>query len=202
MLQRIGYRRLLPAVNFVLFVVLIAFGYTDILRTINTFHDVQETIGKSAGLEGSWDPVFIDRPEPLTHVFADSLNFPAVLLALPFGHLSQGWRASVIVHSVAAVYVLLLWYALGLWLDKRHRPEKAPLRRSLSLVRWAILVLASCAIIAMGAIFSAMLLRPDFDLAQQICSLPAFFWPMFLVYASWWEVRNSRVQLKTAGASH
>lgn len=197
---RIGYRHILPIANFVLFVTLISIGYTGLFKSVRAFHEIQQTISGSAAMEGSWDPLYFDSPRPYTHVFAEAMNYPAMLLAIPFGLVASGWRSDIAVHIAAAVFLLVLWYGVGLWFDRRRNPASPrPATPMIHGLRWLAVFVSGLGCVALLVLFVAKgpaAVRTG-DWLELLLSVPVLFWPAFTAYASWREVHSERVLTAT-----
>jgi hypothetical protein len=192
MLALRGYRRILPLANLLLFAVLISIGYLGSSNQNKIPQDFE--IAHSSQAEG-WQPTYIQRPTPLTHLFAWSLNFPAMLFASPFGLLAKGHLSDVIVNSIGALYLLVLWYVVGLWLDRRSDTSRI-LRKTpiLQAIRWTAFLVSSVAFILVVALVIARMMLREFP--ETICTLPMLFWPVFLAYAARWEIVRARYSVQ------
>ena len=187
MIARLGYRRLLPLANILLFAILISVGYWGSHSATAVEPGVE--IAHSAQSEG-WQPTYLDRPTPLSHLFVWSLNFPAMLFATPFGFFAKGWHADLLVTVIGAAYLGILWFVVGLWLDRRNVPGRT-IRRTpiLHTIRWTALVVSTAAFLLVTAVIVARLLLHQF--AETVCTIPMLFWPLFLAYAARWEITHS-----------
>ncbi len=193
MIARFGYRRLLPLANILLFAILIGVGY------VGTSTDASQQQGlemaHSAQQEG-WQPTYIERAPPLTHLLAWSLNFPAMLFATPFAFLAKGWRADLVVNLIAAVYLFVLWLVVGLWLDRRSDPRRRKRNTpALQTIRWSALVLSCAALVLVLALIVVRVMLHQKP--EALCTIPMLFWPFFLAYAARWEIVHSRVPVDT-----
>jgi hypothetical protein len=188
MLRRLGYRRVLPIANLLLYLTLVGYGDWTLLQNVALSRDVAAT---QSSEDTSWDPVYIDRPMPLAHVLASSISYPAVLFAIPFGLLEKGWRGDLIVDAVAAIYLIPLWYTVGRWIDRRTI-EDVKSRKVLAFFRWTILVLACLTGLGMTGVYVIALKRYPEAWPDIILSLPIFFWPAFLAYVALWELRAAK----------
>jgi hypothetical protein len=175
-----------------LFTALISIGYMGSSNQSKIPQDFE--IAHSSQAEG-WQPTYIQRPTPLTHLFAWSLNFPAMLFASPFGFLGKGHVSDVIVNGVGAVYLLVLWYVVGLWLDRRADTTRV-LRTTpvLQAIRWSALLVSSAAFLLVVALLIVRMMFREFP--ETICTLPMLFWPLFLAYAARWEIVRARHSLQ------
>ena len=196
MIARLGYRRLLPIANVVLFAVLLSIGYMGSSYRSTMQQGFQ--LAEAAKAEG-WQPTYIERPTPFTHLIAWSLNFPAMLFATPFGFLAKGWRSDLLVNGIAAVYLVVLWYIVGLWLDRRKDSSRI-IRRStpLQAIRWAALVVSSVAFLTIVALVISRMMLHQF--AETVCTIPMLFWPFFLAYAARWEIAHAQKSTETSAA--
>ncbi len=192
----VKYRQILPLANIVLFAALLAVGYMGTANRGTVSESLE--IAHSAQSEG-WQPTYLERPTPLTHLFAWALNFPAMLFATPFGLLARGATAQWLVNGIGAVYLLVQWYVVGLWLDRRHNGSR-PVRSSIALavIRWtALLFAAGTFVLVVGLVVARVALH---ELPETVCTLPMLFWPGFLAYAARWEIAHSRASAQTHSA--
>ena len=197
MLRRLGYRRVLPLTNLVLYLALVGAADWGLLEQVQLYKDVDAS--RTAQGETGWDPVYIVAPIPMTKILAEAINFPAVLFATPFGALQKGWRAELLVDSIAAIYLLPLWYAVGRWQDR----QSILVRRSrvLTLIRKFILVFAGLATAGIAGLFVIGVARYPNAWPNFLLALPIFFWPLFLGYVARWELRaekRERVEVPVA----
>lgn len=187
MLAQYGYRRILPAANVVLFALLLTIGYIgrEDTSTMQQGLDLART-AKSEGAEIT----YVERATPLTHLIAWSWNFPAMLFATPFGLLVKDRHGDLIVNAIAAVYLMVMWFIVGLWLDRRKNPDRVARRAPVfQAVRWAGFGIAVLTFFVVGAIVVMRLLLRQFT--EAACTLPILFWPVFLAYAARWEIVHS-----------
>ncbi len=184
---RVRYSRFLPILNLLLYLALVVPGDVQLLRTVRLYRDIAAT----NTTEGSWNPVYIDRPESLGEVAASAINFPAALLAIPFGLMAEGWRSTLIVHGVTACYLLLLWYVMGRWIDQRLI-ARVPVRAVplLDSFRRIILVMSGLVMLAFLGLFGLGLARYPQLWPRFLMSLPILFWPAFLVFVARWELTH------------
>ena len=188
MLTRYGYRGLLPVGNIVLFAILLTIGYVG--RQDTSIMQQGVDLARTAQTEGT-EITYLERPTPLTHLIAWSWNFPAMLFATPFGLLAKGRDGDLIVNGIAAVYLMIMWYVVGLWLDHRSDPDRATKRTpGLQAVRWSGFAISVLAFLAVGAIVAVRLVLHQY--MEALCTTPILFWPVFLAYAARWEIVHSR----------
>jgi hypothetical protein len=197
MFRRMGYRRILPLANLLLYLALVGYGDWGLVQRVRLYREMDAT-RVSMG-EAPWNPVYIDAPTPLPKALAVSVNFPAVLFAAPFELLAEGWRSELIVDAVAAVYVLLLWYSVGRWMDVR---TKAAVKagRVLTIFRQTMLVLACLAALGMAGLFVVSITRYPEAWPHLVLALPIVFWPAFLAYVARWELRSAKGRALEVGA--
>lgn len=188
MLARYGYRRILPAANVLLFALLLAIGYVGRQDTSTMQQGLD--LARTAKSEGA-EITYVERATPLTHLIAWSWNFPAMLFATPFGLLVKGRHGDLIVNAIAAVYLMIMWYIVGLWLDRRKDPDRVARRAPVfQAVRWIGFGIAVLTFFVVGTIVVMRVLLHQF--AEGACTLPILFWPVFLAYAARWEIAHSR----------
>ena len=188
MLRRLGYRHVLPIINLLLYLALVGAADWELLQQVQLYKDVDAS--RTAQGETGWDPVYIDAPIPMTKILAETINFPAVLFATPFGALQKGWRAELLVDSIAAVYLLPLWYAVGRWKDRQSIFVRSSL--VLTLIRKFILLVAGLATAGIAGLFVIGLVRYPNAWPNFLLALPIFFWPLFLGYVARWELRAEK----------
>ena len=197
MLRRVGYRRALPVINLLLYLGFVGVADWNLLQQARLYQYVGAS--RTTANETAWDPVYIDTPVPMPKILAESINFPAVLFALPFGALQRGWRAELLVDSITALYLLPLWYAVGRWLDSRSRVASSG--RALTLIRKLILWAAGLTIVAMAGLFVIGLVRYPNAWLNMLLALPVLFWPALLAYIARRELRagkQNRVEVTVA----
>ncbi len=190
MLRRLGYRRVLPLTNLVLYLALVGVADWGLLEQVQLYKDVDAS--RTAQGETGWDPVYVDAPIPMIKILAEAINFPAVLFATPFGALQKGWRAELLVDSIAAIYLLPLWYAVGRWQDRQSIVVRSS--RVLTLIRKFILVFAGLATAGIAGLFVIGVVRYPNAWPNFLLALPIFFWPLFLGYVARWELRAEKAE--------
>jgi hypothetical protein len=194
---RHGYRRILPAANIVLFAILLTIGYVG--RPDTSVMQQGLDLARTAKSEGT-EIMYVERPTPLTHLVAWSWNFPAMLFATPFGLLAKGPNADFVVNGIAAVYLVVMWYIVGLWLD--HRRDRTRFTSNtpwLQRMRWTAFGISVLALFVVGVIVVMRTVLHQY--AEAACTLPILFWPLFLAYAARWEIVHSRTATASAAAA-
>ena len=116
MMQRIGFRRLLPFVFTVMHVALLLYG-TERQHQTRAFGALQQRYVPAVYQENGvrWDVI---EPKPLTTAqkLGLLLNLPSLLLAIPLAAtLFHGSDMGLL--YAALPFVPLVWYAIGRWLD-------------------------------------------------------------------------------------
>ncbi len=176
-MQRIAWRRVLPGVQFVLYLLLIWFGCP-----YRTTFQYWLGVGPLAGgnIVASW----IDAPLSWQEQLATGFSFPAAfseILLMPFDRLlTSGTSRELSRHLLMASCVPILWYFVGRSIDRRRLPNKK-VESFLAKLNWglALAVLVGMA----GLVLVSILSRPhDFPLLKVL----AFAWIVFglrLVYA-------------------
>jgi len=127
-MRRIGFRRLLPPVQLVLFGTLIWFADREEQRQLPC-SVAWVPLAPTVYAQDQADVGFDDScRRPLAESIAVDLNLPAVfagaLAAVALRHDTD--RA---VYGASAPAVLILWYLVGLWIDRRLGYVAGPLRR-------------------------------------------------------------------------
>lgn len=188
MSRRLGYRRILPLANLLLFLALVGFGDWDLIQTIRLYHQVS---AEASQADAVWDPIYIDRAIPLSKALAYSIDFPAAVFAFPFSHIQKGWRAELLMDAVTAVYLLPLWFAVGRWFDFR---DVNKIRRGTTWIalRKTTFVLACFAGVGILLVLVTGLARRTGEWPTFLLSLPALFWPAFLAYVARWELKAAK----------
>ncbi len=175
-MQRIAWRRLLPVVQFVLYLLLIWFGCP--YRT--TF---QYWLGVGPLARGNIVASWMDAPLSWQEQLATGFSFPAAfseVFLMPFERLlTSGTSRELARHLVMAPCVPILWYLVGRLIDHRRLPNKKA-ESFLVKLNWG---LALAVLVGMGGlVLVSILFRPlDFPLLK----LLAFAWIVFgmgLVY--------------------
>jgi hypothetical protein len=173
-MRSIAFRRILPIVQLALFVALVLVSYEqDRLRRA----EWENTNG--------WNIGALRPPFPMEVCVA--INAPALFVALAslvvLDLTGSDTDSEVAVLIVGGISVALLWYVVGLWIDRRLGLVAAPperlhgsLRRVLGWTVWGILVCAT-------AVFSyAMLYRDAMPHARSFgISLAGWIWFLAMV---------------------
>jgi hypothetical protein len=147
-LRRLGFRRVLPVVQIALYVALIwpecVYLYrASSWRTASTLQLVLWQEGE--GME--FHPIYIDRATPVRVTLAVLLNFPAVFpvgMALSL-FLPSGPTGQLVVLWASLPCIFFLWYAVGLWIDRRLSfiPSRSCKFSRLRRGMWAVLYVMS-----------------------------------------------------------
>lgn len=159
MIRRLGFRRILPIAHIVLFIALVTIG------AIQAGHSFGPRVRQTAYQES--DNLPEGHPQatfvmPLAWTIAIAINVPAAMLgALCAEILHLGSNLGALLCSMP--FVLLLWYAVGHWLD--HQINILPRRKPGNAIRitcWSGILL-SAVLLAIGlmAFRSHASLNPD-----------------------------------------
>jgi len=124
MLRRLGFRRILPIAHIMLFIALVTIGAVQVGHSFGP--RVRQTAYQEEGTlpEGHPEATFV---MPLAWTLAIAINVPATMLgALCAEIFHVGSNLGALLCSMP--FVLLLWYAVGHWLDHQLNilPCRAP----------------------------------------------------------------------------
>lgn len=156
MLRRAGFRRVLPVVQIVVYVGLIWPEWVYLYQTSGSklTLPVQLVLWQEGeGME--FHPIHIDRPTPVRVKLALLLNLPAVFpvtaAVVPF--LESRPKGELFLLSIPFPFVFCLWYAVGLWIDRRlgFLPARPCTFSRLRLALWWALWSISIVILGLGA---------------------------------------------------
>ena len=198
-MRRFGYRHLLPPAQLVLFAVLCLIAHWDRLgqqpcMIIDTYANAPVFAQEGPGIP----PFGLHPPchEPRAQVIAICLNFPAAFVGLfiedTFLHRWLGSDASFFFASAPAV--LLLWYWVGRWIDRRSGYVGLPQarRRSPRLFAWvafgcSVLFVFLSAIVLLRFVSSHRYRWDDVAVGSALAG-----WSVFLMAVTCSDVRRSR----------
>ena len=192
MIRHIGFRRLLPPLQLVLFGLLSLMAHWDRLGQkpcTQLWVSLEAPVFAQEG-----ETLTLPPPchEPITSLIATGLNLPAVFASLLVAdtilhHTSDEW-----LFITSSPAILILWYWAGLWIDRRLGFVPVPHRRwrfsrTYAKVAYAISVF-------IGAFAGVVLLRFLFfrrTAIDGVLSIAFFCWSLFLVVVAWSNVRRS-----------
>jgi len=146
MLRRLGFRRILPIANIILFIALVTIGAIQVGHSFGP--RVRQTAYQEEGElpEGHPQAMFV---MPLAWTLAIAINVPATMLGALFAEIFHlGSNLGALLCSMP--FVLLLWYAVGHWLD--HQLNILPRCKPGNAIRIAcwIGILLSAVLLAVG----------------------------------------------------
>ena len=135
--SRIGYRRILPVIQGMVYLLLVWYGcmYRPTWQS-----EFRQWLNPEPPVAGGWDPVWIDGPPSVAEQVALGMNAPAVfaslLLLAPFDSLlHNGASKELAAHTLAMFMVPVMWYFIGRKLDR-----SAPLATRPSIVTKSVTV--------------------------------------------------------------
>ena len=177
-LLRGRWSSILPACNFIAAAILLLVGHYQ-------YREIPEEFTTTAS-GGEWSPAR-RGPVPETTQVAYAINFPALLVVSP---LIAGPYADVAARPAFLVGVVILWYAVGHFLDTRaYRPTASRRYGTLALALAGLLVSLICVWLAAQAIGNHYLVPP----------LGALLWAalaaLFCGYRAW-DTTKSLVRKK------
>ena len=205
MLRRIGFRRLLPLIQLPLYVVLVLYSYPMYVRIAGIPVLFRSRHVAYQELEGvPFNPQYIERPMPLPLKVAVVLNLPAVLVGMMPLHFVPNQERTIkqefYAHLATSVLVAVLWFVVGLWLDRqlgfvvRRRCSRSLVRR---VLRWSVLVIGA-------ASFSAAILATIWEVVRRGWSQELLlivgglsFWPGLMVLVTRLNIRRARSEAAT-----
>ena len=144
MLRRLGYRRILPIANIILFIALVTIGAMQVNHSLGLrFRQVayQEELP-----EGHPQATFV---MPLAWTVAIAINVPATMLGALLAEIFQvGSNLAGLLCSMP--FVLVLWNIVGRWLDRQLNilPRRVP--SSATRIACWIGILLSAVLLAVG----------------------------------------------------
>ena len=145
MIRRLGFRRILPIAHIILFIALVTIGA---IRVGHSFGPrVRQTAYQESELpEGHPQATFT---MPLAWTLAIAINVPATMLGALFAEIFHiGSNLGGLLCSMP--FVLLLWYAVGHWLDHQlNLLPRCPPGSGIRIACW-IGILLSAVLLAIG----------------------------------------------------
>jgi len=157
MIQRFGFRRILPIGQLALFIVLVAIGALQVGHSLSHSRARQVAWEQEDDLP-DWHP-HQQVTMPGAWLLAIAINVPATMLGALCAEIFQiGSNLAGLLCSMP--FVLLLWYAVGHWLD--HQLDILPRGAPGNAIRIACWV---------GILFSAVLLAVGFMAVRSHSSL-------------------------------
>jgi len=121
-MHRIAYRKILPAVQLALYLVLIWYGclYRQTWQS-----QWQHWITSRPVAADEWIPTWVDGAPSFAEQLASGINAPAVfaatLILIPFDSLfHNGASHELAAHGATSIFVPLLWYLIGRRLERRR----------------------------------------------------------------------------------
>jgi hypothetical protein len=142
-----SWRKSLPPLQFTAYILLVWYGCWYRPTWQEWFKNWVSPSSQSTDFYPGW----IDGIDPLPEQLAAGLNFPAVVAAsLSLAPFRAGFRMGasedLAMHVVTAIYVPLLWFVIGWWIDARELRKPVPLssrRKAVAVVALAGLSLAT-----------------------------------------------------------
>lgn len=199
MFRRIGFRRLLPAIHVILYIVLVLVSYPESSRSYLGSGPPLLRLA-SFGQEGSGIPPFnperIDRPTPTAMKAAVAVNMPAIFASVPLFTLAHTIKQEFWALLAASLSVGIQWYLVGLWADRQlgFVPRPRSSRSHLySVLRWVLL--AACVLLFGGALFLSMwvLLVTRLGESDNLWILGGgLFWSIFLFLVTTLNILRAR----------
>jgi hypothetical protein len=118
MMVRIGYRRLLPVLFTVAHVALLLYGSAHPYHTLSSIHreSAYHRLAYQESASIPWDPKGSTPLKPALKI-AILLNLPAMFAAIPIAVVFFHGSELGLLYAPLP-FVLLLWYGIGLWLDR------------------------------------------------------------------------------------
>jgi len=198
-MRRVGYRHVLPRAQVVLFGVLCLTAYWDRLGQQPCMYI--DTYGNAPvfAQEGPGIPPFGLHPpchEPGAQVIAMCLNFPAVFVGLLIEPtlLHSGLESEASFFFASAPAVLLLWYWIGRWIDRRLGYIGVPqVRRRLSRVFAWVAFGCSVPFVFLSAIVFVRFLSSHRHRWDDIVAANTLLgWSIFFIAVTWSNFRRLR----------
>jgi hypothetical protein len=175
-MRRIAYRKILPATQLAVYVLLIWYG-CPYRRTWQSWSATRPDAVEN------WNLEWIDGPPNFEEQLALGLNSPALLstlLLIPFdAHLRTGAAKELASYSVMALFVPFLWYVVGRRLDRRGgtaAPRPSMIRR--------VLIIAGLLVSAVVAVLMvvALVVRLGEGLTARVLILAWASWGILLCF--------------------
>jgi hypothetical protein len=201
-MRRVGYRHVLPPAQVVLFGVLCLTAYWDRLGQQPCMYI--DTYGNAPvfAQEGPGIPPFGLHPpchEPAAQVIAMCLNSPAVFVGLLIEPtlLHSGLEPEASFFFASAPAVLLLWYSIGRWIDRRLGYVGLPKgHRSFPRVLAKVAFGCSVFILFLSAIVLAHSVYSHHHRWDDVVVASGFVgWSVFLTAVTWANFRRTHPPL-------
>ena len=171
--------------------------FSTILPVLQT---VLYTVLMLCSVEPAHPGITFDRTEPFCSRLAISLNAPAATGAVLMG-IATGRSDSQFSIWCTGVLVPLLWYGVGLWVDRKlGLTPQGPLPGPSTWKRWVSGVLLFVLVGAIGGVWRHIMLSQSDLLRTNLLELSfgLILWPMFLAMTlATVFLRKARVELQS-----
>jgi hypothetical protein len=190
-LRRIGFRRLLPVAQLALYIGLIWPEWMYLYQaSVPELTPLVQSALWQEGDELEFHPIYINRPTSVRVKFAILLNLPVVLLVgivLSF-LLPSGPRAELAVWSAGLPCVVFLWYAVGLWIDRRlgFIPSRARRFSRLRLGMWSALYAMSLILVCLLIGYLGLLLFHARNEFSDVQPRQIALFALLVLPVAWW----------------
>jgi hypothetical protein len=191
LLRRTGFRRLLPVVQLALYIALIWPDWMHLYRaSVPKLTPLVQSVLWQESEEFEFHPIYIDRPTPIRTKLAVLINLPAVLpvgIALSF-LLPSGPRAELVLWSAGLPCVVFLWYAVGLWIDRRlgFIPSRARRFSRLRLGMWSALYAMSLILVCLLIGYLGLLLFHARNEFSDVQPRQIALFALLVLPVAWW----------------
>ncbi|HYG99006.1 MAG TPA: hypothetical protein VD837_07730 [Terriglobales bacterium] len=220
-MRRFAFRRLLPLLNVVVYLVLIYAGFAGDLRSVfqrrlESYSSQGVVLVNAAWQEGGdvgWNPEYVCYWVPKEHELAYTINLPAsVSGGVVGGALWRGlklwkldwgvfWSEAVFIAVWTLAFVPVFWFFAGRWVDRQVGilpPVRFRQTRTARILRIASASVSGVLLVGYICLATyAMVLARDLDVFEPT-AMGWLFWLVFITVVTTSNLRSAIQQLVTA----
>lgn len=214
-MRKIGFRRLLPAINVIIYLALMYTGFAESFAYVSqraTAPPMRAALVNSAWQESGqgWEPKTMCYFVPTAHWVAYAINFPAYVFGSAIGsllwrapklwrlQLGTFWGENTFIAGCTMLLVPVIWFYVGRWIDRRVGFRPAPQFRASRVAKFFRLVSALGSVAALitylGLLAYAIATIRGQSAGDWAPFLCISFWVVFLSLATVSNVRGARQQ--------
>jgi len=166
-----------------------------VLATVTQLYLIQRFVSPGQNAGHYWEAM---PALPLVAYIAAALNAPALLAGL-FTGMVLGWLEISTNPYLHIIYVPLLWYAVGRWIDAQRGSiaRKLPRYPQESKLGWGIAFAVGCLLLIFAVGNGVAWTRNHYEnrLLQLVAFLPWSMWLLIISISGWRRVRRLRTSV-------